>query len=148
LQIGRSALRIIHACKKWASKLWLFTLLLMQKVCMLGLLTKLFCIGPPPQAICPIWKYQMCAAANYKCWCNTSGYGFLSENSKFSKICQEHGIKFVRLLRKWLTRWAIRHPLNRLWLKLVNFHVFPGSVGILSHLNKLKKSQNLSVTLY
>jgi acetyl-CoA carboxylase biotin carboxylase subunit len=23
------------------------------------------------------------------------GYGFLSENSKFSKICQEHGIKFI-----------------------------------------------------
>jgi acetyl-CoA carboxylase biotin carboxylase subunit len=26
------------------------------------------------------------------------GYGFLSENSKFSKICQEHGIKFIELL--------------------------------------------------
>ena len=23
------------------------------------------------------------------------GYGFLSENSKFSKICQENGIKFI-----------------------------------------------------
>ena len=23
------------------------------------------------------------------------GYGFLSENAKFSKICQEHGIKFI-----------------------------------------------------
>ena len=23
------------------------------------------------------------------------GYGFLSENAKFSKICEEHGIKFI-----------------------------------------------------
>ena len=23
------------------------------------------------------------------------GYGFLSENAKFSRICQEHGIKFI-----------------------------------------------------
>ena len=26
------------------------------------------------------------------------GYGFLSENAKFSKICQEHGIKFIGCL--------------------------------------------------
>jgi len=26
------------------------------------------------------------------------GYGFLSENSKFSKICQENGIKFIGAL--------------------------------------------------
>jgi biotin carboxylase len=41
-------------------------------------------------------------------------YGFLSENSKFSKILQEHGIKFIGASPEMIDRMGDKLRLNRL----------------------------------
>ena len=54
------------------------------------------CIGPPPSKDSYLNMQRILSAAEIT---NADaihpGYGFLSENSKFSKLCQEHGIKFI-----------------------------------------------------
>src|SRR5947207_6434244 len=54
------------------------------------------CIGPPPSKDSYLNIPNIISAAEIT---NADaihpGYGFLSENSKFSKICQEHDIKFI-----------------------------------------------------
>lgn len=57
------------------------------------------CIGPPPSKDSYLNMSQIIAAAEIT---NADaihpGYGFLSENAKFSRICQEHNIKFIGAL--------------------------------------------------
>ena len=36
------------------------------------------------------------------------GYGFLSENAKFSEIVNKHGIKFIGPTQKLYQRWVIK----------------------------------------
>src|SRR5690554_6348861 len=54
------------------------------------------CIGPAPSNFSYLKMSNIIAAAAIT---NADaihpGYGFLSENAKFSKICQESGIKFI-----------------------------------------------------
>lgn len=54
------------------------------------------CIGPPASKDSYLKIPNIIAAAEIT---NADaihpGYGFLSENAKFSKICAEHGIKFI-----------------------------------------------------
>mgnify|MGYP005628016037 CR=1 FL=1 len=54
------------------------------------------CIGPAPSRDSYLKISHLIAAAEIT---NSDaihpGYGFLSENSKFSRICAEHGIKFI-----------------------------------------------------
>src|SRR3984885_11627923 len=54
------------------------------------------CIGPPPSAQSYLSIPNIMAAAEIT---NADaihpGYGFLSENSRFAQICDEHGIKFI-----------------------------------------------------
>ena len=57
------------------------------------------CIGPPVSSKSYLSIPNIIAAAEIT---NADaihpGYGFLSENEKFSKVCQEHGIKFIGAL--------------------------------------------------
>ncbi len=54
------------------------------------------CIGPPPSAQSYLSIPNIIAAAEIT---NADaihpGYGFLSENAKFSQVCRDHGIKFI-----------------------------------------------------
>ena len=54
------------------------------------------CIGPPSSTESYLDMSKIISAAEIT---NADaihpGYGFLSENAKFSKICQEHNIKFI-----------------------------------------------------
>ena len=56
------------------------------------------CIGPPPVHN-PVenTKYY-CCRRNHQCDAIHPGYGFLSENANFSRICIEHKIKFIGAL--------------------------------------------------
>ncbi|HBR55483.1 MAG TPA: acetyl-CoA carboxylase biotin carboxylase subunit, partial [Flavobacteriaceae bacterium] len=54
------------------------------------------CIGPAPSSESYLKMSNIIAAAEIT---NADaihpGYGFLSENAKFSRICEEHNIKFI-----------------------------------------------------
>jgi acetyl-CoA carboxylase biotin carboxylase subunit len=69
------------------------------------------CIGPPPSKESYLNMPRIIAAAEIT---NADaihpGYGFLSENAKFSKLCQQHGIKFIGATPSRSRPWATRPP--------------------------------------
>jgi acetyl-CoA carboxylase biotin carboxylase subunit len=90
----------------------LFILLPMQKVSR-KFADEAVCIGPPPSNLSYLKMSNIIAAEITNADAIHPGYGF-SENSKFSKICQEHGIKFIGASPEMIDRMGIRLRLNRL----------------------------------
>jgi acetyl-CoA carboxylase biotin carboxylase subunit len=58
------------------------------------------------------------------------GYGFLSENAKFSKICQEHGIKFIGASPEMIDRMGDKAS-AKATMKAAGVPCVPGSEGLL-----------------
>jgi len=58
------------------------------------------------------------------------GYGFLSENAKFSKICQEHNIKFIGASPEMIDRMGDKASAKSTMIE-AGVPCVPGSVGIL-----------------
>jgi len=58
------------------------------------------------------------------------GYGFLSENSKFSKICQEHGVKFIGASPEMIDRMGDKAS-AKATMKAAGVPCVPGSDGLL-----------------
>ena len=93
---GEIALRIIRTCKEMGIK----TVAVYSKADEESLHVKFadeaVCIGPAPSSESYLKVSNIIAAAEIT---NADaihpGYGFLSENAKFSKICEEHNIKFI-----------------------------------------------------
>jgi acetyl-CoA carboxylase biotin carboxylase subunit len=66
------------------------------------------------------------------------GYGFLSENAKFSKICQENGIKFIGASPEMIDSMGDKAS-AKATMKKAGVPVIPGSEGILDTLEDAKK---------
>lgn len=67
------------------------------------------------------------------------GYGFLSENAKFSKICQENGIKFIGASPEMIDSMGDKASAKET-MKKAGVPVIPGSEGILDTLEDAKKT--------
>ncbi len=93
---GEIAMRVIRTCKEMGIK----TVAVYSKVDEDSLHVRFadeaVCIGPAPSSESYLKISNIIAAAEIT---NADaihpGYGFLSENAKFSKICSEHKIKFI-----------------------------------------------------
>ncbi|GER58608.1 acetyl-CoA carboxylase biotin carboxylase subunit [Patiriisocius marinus] len=93
---GEIALRVIRTCKEMGIK----TVAVYSKADEESLHVKFadeaVCIGPAPSSESYLKMSNIIAAAEIT---NADaihpGYGFLSENAKFSRICDEHNIKFI-----------------------------------------------------
>ena len=89
------------------------------------------CIGPPPSNLSYLKMSNIIAAAEIT---NADaihpGYGFLSENAKFSKICQEHGIKFIGASPEMIDRMGDKASAKATMIE-AGVPCVPGSVGIL-----------------
>ena len=71
------------------------------------------------------------------------GYGFLSENAKFSKICQEHGIKFIGASPEMIDRMGDKAS-AKATMKAAGVPCVPGSEGLLeSYEQALKLSKEM-----
>lgn len=66
------------------------------------------------------------------------GYGFLSENAKFSKICAEHGIKFIGASPEMIDKMGDKAT-AKATMKKAGVPTVPGSDGILANLEDAKK---------
>jgi acetyl-CoA carboxylase biotin carboxylase subunit len=66
------------------------------------------------------------------------GYGFLSENAKFSKICQEHGIKFIGASPEMIDRMGDKAS-AKATMKAAGVPCVPGSEGILESYEQAEK---------
>ena len=66
------------------------------------------------------------------------GYGFLSENAKFSKICKEHGIKFIGASEEMIEQMGDKAT-AKATMKAAGVPTIPGSEGILESFDQAKK---------
>ena len=93
---GEIALRVIRTCKEMGIK----TVAVYSKADAESLHVRFadeaVCIGPAPSSESYLKMSNIIAAAEIT---NADaihpGYGFLAENAKFSKLCEEHDIKFI-----------------------------------------------------
>ncbi|MFN3943245.1 MAG: acetyl-CoA carboxylase biotin carboxylase subunit [Flavobacterium sp.] len=136
---GEIALRVIRTCKEMGIK----TVAVYSTVDAESLHVKFadeaVCIGPAPSSQSYLKMANIIAAAEIT---NADaihpGYGFLSENAKFSKICQEHGIKFIGASPEMIEKMGDKAT-AKATMKAAGVPCVPGSDGILESLEQAKK---------
>ncbi|MFN3909410.1 MAG: acetyl-CoA carboxylase biotin carboxylase subunit [Flavobacterium sp.] len=136
---GEIALRVIRTCKEMGIK----TVAVYSTVDAESLHVKFadeaVCIGPAPSSQSYLKMANIIAAAEIT---NADaihpGYGFLSENAKFSKICQEHGIKFIGASPEMIEKMGDKAT-AKATMKAAGVPCVPGSDGILKSLEQAKK---------
>jgi len=93
---GEIALRIIRTCKEMGIKTVAVYSTVDKNSLHVRFADEAICIGPAPSAQSYLNIATIISAAELT---NADaihpGYGFLAENSKFSRLCKEHGIKFI-----------------------------------------------------
>jgi acetyl-CoA carboxylase biotin carboxylase subunit len=97
------------------------------------------CIGPAPSKESYLNMSRIIAAAEIT---NADaihpGYGFLSENAKFSRICQEHGIKFIGALPEQIEAMGDKATAKATMIA-AGVPVVPGGEGLISDTAVAKK---------
>ena len=97
------------------------------------------CIGPPPSKDSYLNMSRIIAAAEIT---NADaihpGYGFLSENAKFSRICQEHGIKFIGALPEQIEAMGDKATAKSTMIA-AGVPCVPGTEGLVTDLDVAKK---------
>src|SRR3970282_548720 len=128
---GEIALRVIRTCKEMGIKTVAVYSTADAESLHVKFADEAVCIGPPPSNLSYLKMSNIMAAAEIT---NADaihpGYGFLSENSKFSKICQEHGIKFMGESPEMLDRMGDKASAKSTMIE-AGVPCVPGSVGIL-----------------
>lgn len=93
---GEIALRILRTCKEMGIKTVAVYSTADKDSIHLKFADEAVCIGPPPSKDSYLNMANIMAAAEIT---NADaihpGYGFLSENAKFSELCRESGVKFI-----------------------------------------------------
>lgn len=136
---GEIALRVIRTCKEMGIK----TVAVYSTVDAESLHVKFadeaVCIGPPASSESYLKMSNIIAAAEIT---NADaihpGYGFLSENAKFSKICEEHGIKFIGASPDMIDRMGDKAN-AKATMKAAGVPCVPGSDGIIETFEDCKK---------
>ena len=128
---GEIALRVIRTCKEMGIKTVAVYSTADAESLHVKFADEAVCIGPPPSNLSYLKISSIIAAAEIT---NADaihpGYGFLSENSKFSKICQEHGVKFIGASPDMIDRMGDKAS-AKATMKAAGVPCVPGSEGIL-----------------
>ena len=128
---GEIALRVIRTCKEMGIKTVAVYSTADAESLHVKFADEAVCIGPPPSNLSYLKMSNIIAAAEIT---NADaihpGYGFLSENAKFSKICQEHGIKFIGASPEMIDRMGDKASAKATMIE-AGVPCVPGSVGIL-----------------
>ncbi len=139
---GEIALRIIRTCKEMGIKTVAVYSTADAESLHVKFADEAVCIGPPPSNLSYLKMSSIIAAAEIT---NADaihpGYGFLSENSKFSKICQEHGIKFIGASPEMIDRMGDKAS-AKATMKDAGVPCVPGSEGILESYEQAESIAN------
>jgi acetyl-CoA carboxylase, biotin carboxylase subunit len=139
---GEIALRIIRTCKEMGIKTVAVYSTADAESLHVKFADEAVCIGPPPSNLSYLKMSNIIAAAEIT---NADaihpGYGFLSENSKFSKICQEHGIKFIGASPEMIDRMGDKAS-AKATMKAAGVPCVPGSDGLLESYEQAQKLSN------
>ena len=128
---GEIALRVIRTCREMGIKTVAVYSTADAESLHVKFADEAVCIGPPPSALSYLKMSNIIAAAEIT---NADaihpGYGFLSENAKFSKICAEHGIKFIGASPDMIDKMGDKAS-AKATMKAAGVPCVPGSEGIL-----------------
>ncbi|NBU81669.1 MAG: acetyl-CoA carboxylase biotin carboxylase subunit, partial [Flavobacteriaceae bacterium] len=128
---GEIALRVIRTCKEMGIKTVAVYSTADAESLHVKFADEAVCIGPPPSNLSYLKMSNIIAAAEIT---NADaihpGYGFLSENAKFSKICKEHGIKFIGASPEMIDRMGDKAS-AKATMKAAGVPCVPGSDGLL-----------------
>ncbi len=136
---GEIAMRLIRTCKEMGIKTVSVYSTADQESLHVRFADEAVCIGPPPSSDSYLKIANIMAAAEI---CNADaihpGYGFLSENAKFSKICKEHGIKFIGASEEMIEKMGDKAS-AKATMKAAGVPTIPGSEGILESFDQAKR---------
>jgi len=136
---GEIALRVIRTCKEMGIKTVAVYSTADAESLHVKFADEAVCIGPAPSNLSYLKMSNIIAAAEIT---NADaihpGYGFLSENAKFSKICQEHNIKFIGASPEMIEKMGDKAT-AKATMKAAGVPCVPGSEGILEDLDQAKK---------
>ena len=128
---GEIAMRIIRTCKEMGIKTVAVYSTADKDSLPVRFADEAVCIGPPTSSKSYLSIPNIIAAAEIT---NADaihpGYGFLSENEKFSKVCQEHGIKFIGALPEQIAGMGDKATAKATMIK-AGVPCIPGSKGLI-----------------
>ncbi|MHB1105877.1 MAG: acetyl-CoA carboxylase biotin carboxylase subunit [Lutibacter sp.] len=139
---GEIALRVIRTCREMGVKTVAVYSTADAESLHVRFADEAVCIGPPPSSESYLKMSAILAAAEIT---NADaihpGYGFLSENAKFSKLCEEHGIKFIGATSEMISKMGDKAS-ARATMKAAGVPTIPGSEGLLETYEEAEKLAN------
>src|SRR5688572_9645834 len=137
--IGEIALRIIRTCKEMGIRTVAVYSTADKESLHVRFADEAVCIGPPPSRDSYLHIANIISAAEIT---NADaihpGYGFLSENAKFSEICAKHNIQFIGASPEMTDSMGDNSNAKNT-MKKANVPTIPGSEGLLSNLAEGQK---------
>jgi len=129
---GEIALRIIRTCKEMGISTVAVYSTADRESLHVRFADEAVCIGPPPSKDSYLSIPNIISAAELT---NADaihpGYGFLSENSKFSAICRDYGIKFIGATPEQINGMGDKASAKET-MKQAGVPTIPGSNGLVS----------------
>jgi len=136
---GEIALRVIRTCKEMGLKTVAVYSTADEDSLHVRFADEAVCIGPPSSSESYLKMSNIIAAAEIT---NADaihpGYGFLSENAKFSKICEQHGIKFIGASAEMIERMGDKASAKSTMIE-AGVPVVPGSEGVIKTFEDCEK---------
>ena len=136
---GEIALRIIRTCKEMGINTVAVYSIVDEESLHVRFADEAVCIGPANSTLSYLKISNIIAAAEIT---NADaihpGYGFLSENSRFSKICEEHKIKFIGASPEMIEKMGDKATAIST-MKLAGVPTIPGSDGVIDDYDQAKK---------
>ncbi len=137
---GEIALRIIRTCKEMGIKTVAVYSTADKDSLHVRFADEAVCIGPPPSSESYLRIPSIISAAEIT---NSDaihpGYGFLSENAKFSKVCEDNDIKFIGASPGMIDAMGDKASAKATMIA-AGVPCVPGSAGLLKDLAHAKKT--------
>ncbi len=136
---GEIALRIIRTCKEMGIKTVAVFSTADRDSLHVRFADEAVCIGPPPSRQSYLSIPAIISAAEVTgADAIHPGYGFLSENAEFSRICSEHGIKFIGASAEMINSMGDKATAKDT-MKKAGVPVIPGSDGLIDTVEEAKE---------
>ena len=136
---GEIALRVIRTCKEMGIKTVAVYSTADEESLHVRFADEAVCIGPAPSSESYLKMSNIIAAAEIT---NADaihpGYGFLSENAKFSNLCEEHNIKFIGATGSMIDQMGDKANAKST-MKAAGVPCVPGSDGVIKDFEECKK---------
>jgi len=128
---GEIALRVIRTCREMGIKTVAVYSTADAESLHVRFADEAVCIGPPQSSESYLKMSNIISAAEIT---NADaihpGYGFLSENAKFSKLCEEHSIKFIGATGQMIDQMGDKAN-AKATMKAAGVPCVPGSEGVI-----------------